>query len=111
MLERQGRPIAQLVTDRAPYFKEGTMEEFNKKRGLEHIKFLPYSQEFNAVVERTFGTLLPMVRTTLIASCAPERAYGECFVASCYIICVGPHAPQDRRASVSSGEVEAAPHP
>ena len=86
MLERQGRPITQLVTDRAPYFKEGTMEEFNKKKGIEHIPVPPYSQEFNAVIERTFGTLLPMVRTTLIASCAPERAYGECFVASCYAL-------------------------
>ena len=61
------------------------MSEFNEKRGLEHIRVPAYSHEFNAVIERNFGTLLPMVRTALIASpvasCAPERLgdYGECF--------------------------------
>ena len=85
-LKSQGKSVAQLLTDRAAYFLEGKMGEFNEKQGIEHIAVPAYSQEFNAVIERTFGTLLPMVRTALIASCAPERAYGECFVAACYTL-------------------------
>jgi hypothetical protein len=85
-MERQGKPVAQLVTDRAPYFFATKLENFNAAEGIEHIKVPAYSQEFNSVVERALGTLLGSTRTCLIHSQAPERAYGECFVALCFAL-------------------------
>jgi hypothetical protein len=62
------------------------MENFNAAEGIEHIKVPAYSQEFNSIVERALGTLLGSTRTCLIHSQAPERAYGECFVALCFAL-------------------------
>ena len=85
-MERQGKPVAQLVTDRAPYFFATKMANFNAAEGIEHIKVPAYSQEFNSVVERALGTMLSSTRTCLLHSQAPERAYGECFVALCFAL-------------------------
>ena len=50
-----------------------------------------YTQEFNSIVERTLGTLLALVRTNMLGSNLPERAYGECFIAVCYVLDRLPH--------------------
>ena len=84
-LKASGRPVSQLLTDHAPYFEHKKMAEHNEREGIHHILAPAHSQEFNGMVERTFGTILGMVRTALLAG-LPPASYGECFIAMCYVL-------------------------
>jgi len=75
--------VARLITDSAPYFEEARLDRFNNGKGIVHVRAPPYTQELNALAERTLGTLLAMARTSLDYCGAPERAFGECLMAMC----------------------------
>ena len=75
--------VARLITDSAPYFEETRLNRFNNAKGIVHVRSPPYTQELNALAERTIGTLLGMARTSLDYTGAPERAFGECLMSMC----------------------------
>jgi hypothetical protein len=83
--------VARMITDSAPYFQERTLVQFNKRKGIVPVHSPPYTQELNGTAERTIGTVLGMTRTSMDAAQAPERAYGECIMAMCYILDRTPH--------------------
>jgi hypothetical protein len=78
--------VSQLLTDHAAYYLSRKIEDHNERHGIHHIVAPAHSQEFNSIVERTLGTVLGMVRTSLIASGLPGPSYGECFVAMCFVL-------------------------
>lgn len=85
------RVVARMITDSAPYFETNLAKQFNATKGIVHVQSPPYTQELNAVAERNIGTVLSMTRTSMDAAHAPDRAYGECIVAMCYVLDRTPH--------------------
>ena len=78
--------VARMLTDHAPYFEERRLQLFNEQRGIIHVQAPPYTQEFDGKVERDIGTVMGMVRCSMITARSPKAAYGECVTAMCYIL-------------------------
>ena len=100
-----GKPVvAQMITDNAPYFESNKMIAFNRKKGIVHVSSPSYTQELTGLAERTIGTILTMVRTSLDYSNGPERSYGECIMVMCEVLARRDSA-QGRWQAHKAGEV------
>ena len=83
--------VARMITDNAPYFQSRMLRDFNTAEGIVHVPCPSYTQEFNGSPERTWRTLLSMVRACLHDAHAPKAAFGECLMAMAYILDRCPH--------------------
>uniref|UniRef100_A0A5S6Q1M4 Integrase catalytic domain-containing protein n=1 Tax=Trichuris muris TaxID=70415 RepID=A0A5S6Q1M4_TRIMR len=85
MNTRFGRHPATFRTDNGREYVNQELQEFFKRKGIEHQFSAPYTPQQNGVAERKNRTLVEMAKSMLVDAKLPERFWGEAICTAAYL--------------------------